>query len=93
MVTPLDLEELEGSVFGSSFFMVQDLDGLFFIGEVGFKLKVYWSDGLSRNSQALLELGHMEDVVDGGKRERKLDSICHWSTMFRDRVGSDVSRS
>jgi hypothetical protein len=41
---------------------------------------------------ALLELGYMEDIMNGGQLRRKTNYVSHWATGFGDFKRSDVSR-
>ena len=50
-------------------------------------------DSLTRDSDALLELGYMEYVVDSCQMQRESQSVCHGSAFLNNLIGADVTRS
>jgi hypothetical protein len=46
---------------------------------------------LSRYFDAFLELRDMEDIMNGSQLRRKMNSVSHWATDFKDFEWSDIS--
>ena len=66
---------------------------MFIIRKIGFHKDLLLSNNFRRNSDALLELGYVEHVVDCYKLRGKSHSISHGSTLFDDFIRPDVARS
>jgi hypothetical protein len=65
MMVPLNLVHFGGLSSGTSFFRVENSDGLFCIGQIWFDFDNLGIDDLGGDLNTLSELGYMKDVMDG----------------------------
>ena len=72
--------------------MIQISEWIFSIREVGLHYNFLLIDDFGRNSDTFLELGYVENIMDGCESRRKSQSISHWSTFFNDLIWSDIAR-
>ena len=93
VVAPLNFEEPYSLSSGGLVFLVEDFDLILYVGEVGLQLQGLLRYSFLWNSQTLLELRDMENVVEGCQVVGQLYSVGDGSAFFRDLVGSDISRS
>ena len=66
VVRPLHLEELDGLVAGATFSLVKNTDRMLMIGEVFLKIDRFVINWTAWVFEALLELGHLKDIVHPG---------------------------
>ena len=64
MVTPLNLIEIAGLIPSNPGLMINNPYQMLWINKIGLQLQIFRINNLSWNSEALPELGYMEDIVD-----------------------------
>ena len=65
MVTPLDFIHFHNFPSCCPFLLIKDFNWVFSIREVGFYLYVFLLDNLCGNSDTFINLGNVEDIMDG----------------------------
>jgi hypothetical protein len=65
MMVPLNLIHSDAFSSSASFFSVEYSDWMLCIGQIRFDFDSLRIDDFDRNFDTLLELGYMEDVMDG----------------------------
>src|SRR6185312_3688979 len=76
----------------TSLFLIQDSKWIFNIREIGFHQNFLLIDDFGRNSDTFLELGYVENIMDGCESRRKSQTISHGSTFFNDFIWPDIAR-
>src|SRR3954470_22348411 len=84
MIGPLNLEELDGLVAGSTFRLIKNAAWMFLISQVLLQLDHIMLHFSNRVLEAATELGHMEDIMELGEVRRQFQSVCHGSTPGKD---------
>src|SRR3954465_3823936 len=93
MIRPLNLEELDGLVAGSTFRLIKNAARMFLISQVLLQLNHIMFHFSNRVLEAAPELRHMEDIVYLREVRRQLQSVCHGSTPGKDTEQANVARS
>src|ERR1041384_4275882 len=93
MIRPLNLEELDGLVAGSTFRLIENAARMFLISQVLLQLNHIMFHFSNRVLEAASELRHVEDIVDLGEVWRQFQSVCHWSTPGKNTERANVARS
>src|SRR4051812_47147828 len=93
MIRPLNLEELDSLVAGSTFRLIDNAARMFLISQVLLQLDHIMFHFTNRVLEAATELRHVEDIVDLGEVRRQFQSVCHGSTPGKDTKQTDVARS
>jgi hypothetical protein len=65
MMVPLNLVHFDNFSSGASLFSVKYPDWMFCIGQIWFDFDSLGFDDFGRDLNTLLELGYMEDIMDG----------------------------
>jgi hypothetical protein len=65
VTVPLNLVHFGGLSSGTSFFCVENSDGMFYIGQIWFDFDGLGIDDFGGDLNTLSELGYMKDVMDG----------------------------
>jgi hypothetical protein len=91
MMTPLDFAYFNHFPSSDPFFLIKNLDRIFNIGEVRFYQYFLLFNNFGRNSNTLLKLRDMKDIMDGYKLRRMSHSIDHRSANFDDFIRTDIS--
>ena len=76
----------------TSLFLIQDSEWIFNIREIGLHQDFLLIDDFGRYSDTFLELGYVENIMDGCESRRKSQTISHGSTFFNDLKWSGVAR-
>src|SRR3954463_15748007 len=84
MIRPLNFEELDGLVAGSTFRLIKNAARMFFISQILLQLNHIMFHFLNRVLEAASELRHVEYDVDLGEVRRQFQSVCHGSTPGKD---------
>ena len=92
VMTPLNLIHFNYLPSSTSFFPIEDFEGILNIREVGFYQDFLLIDDFGQNSDTFLEFGYVENIMDGCESRRKSQSISHWYTFFNDLIWSDIAR-
>src|ERR1041385_6573451 len=93
MIRPLDLEELDGLVAGSTFRLIENAARMFSLSQVLFQLDRIMLHFADRVLEAATELQHVEDIVDLGEVRRQFQPVCHGATPGKDTERANVARS
>src|SRR3954462_13869332 len=80
MIRPLNFEELDGLVAGSTFRLIKNAARMFLISQVLLQLNHIMFHFAHRVLEAASELRHVEYILDLREVRRQFQSICHWST-------------
>src|SRR3954462_12027861 len=80
MIRPLNLEEFDGLVAGSTFILIKNAARMFLISQVLLQLNHIMFHFTDRVLEAPSELRHMEHIVDLGEVRRQFQPVSHWST-------------
>jgi hypothetical protein len=90
MVAPLILEERYGLVSSDMILLIYYLDRVLGIGQICFErchFRQYYIHGCF---QTLLQLRHVEDVMNSCQGWQKLQFVCNGSTLLQNGKRSDV---
>jgi hypothetical protein len=93
MMTPLDLVHFNHFPSSDPFLSIKNLYRISNIREVRFYQYFVLFNNFGRNSNTLLELRDMKDIMDGCKLRRKSHSIGHGSANFGDFITTNASGS
>src|ERR1041385_6420267 len=93
MIRPLNLEEFDGLVAGSTLRLIKNAAWMFLISQVLLQLNHIMFHFTNRVFEAATELRHMKDIVDLGEVRRQFQSVSHWSTPGKDTERANVARS
>src|SRR3954469_23365060 len=93
MIRPLDLEELDGLVAGSTFRLIENAARMFLISQVLLQLNHIMLHFPNRVLEAASELRHVEYIVDLREVRRQFQSVCHWSTPGKNTERANIARS
>jgi hypothetical protein len=93
MIRPLNLEELDGLVAGSTLRLIENAARMFSISQVLLKLDHIMLHFADRILEAATELRHVEYIVDLGEVRRQFQTVCHGSTPGKDTERANVARS
>src|ERR1041385_2273271 len=93
MIRPLNLEELDRLIAGSTFRLIKNATQIFLISQVLLQLNHIMFHFTNRVLEAATELRHVEDIVDLGEVRRQFQSVCHGSTSGKDTERANVARS
>src|SRR3954466_6266186 len=93
MIRPLNLEELDRLVAGSTFRLIKDAARMFLISQVLLQLNHIMFHFSNRVLEAASELRHVEDIVDLREVRRQFQLVCHWSNPGKDTERANVARS
>src|SRR3954470_3432128 len=93
MIRPLNLEELDGLVAGSTLRLIENTARMFSISQVLLQLDHIMLHFADRILEAATELRHVEDIVDLGEVRRQFQSIGHRYTPGKDTERANVARS
>src|ERR1041384_5600159 len=92
MIRPLNLEELDRLVAGTTFRLVENAARMFLISQVLLQLNHVMFHFANRGLEAASEVGHVEDIVDLGEVRRQFQTVCHGSTPGNDTERDNVAR-
>src|ERR1043165_9328478 len=76
MIRPLNLEELDGLVAGSTFKMIENVAQMFLMSRVLLQLNHIMFHFSNRVLEAAMELRHVKNIVDLGEVRRQFQSVC-----------------
>src|ERR1041385_7732143 len=93
MIRPLNFEELDGLVAGSTFRLIENAARMFSISQVLLELNQIMLHFANRVLEAASELRHMEYIMDLREVCRKFQSVCHGSTPGKNTERANVARS
>jgi hypothetical protein len=92
VVAPLYLEELDCFAPRDTILLIQDLDRVLGVGQVSLERCHFWQHDVHICLQTLLQLRHVEDVVNFGQGWWQVKLVSHSSTLLEDGERSDVAR-
>ena len=90
---PLDFEELDSLVAGSTFRLIENAARMFQISQVLLQLNHIMFHFSNRVLEAASELRHVEDIVYLREVPCQFQSVCHWSTPGENTERANVARS
>src|SRR3954471_9058606 len=93
MIRPLNLEEFDSLVAGSTFRLIENAARMFLISQVLLQIDQIMFHFADRVLEAATELRHVEDIVDLGEVRRQFQPVCHGSTPGKDTEWANVARS
>src|SRR3954470_5062052 len=93
MIRPLNFEEFDGLIAGSTFRLIENAARMFSISQVLLQLDHIMLHFADRVLEATTELRHVEDIVDLGEVRRQFQTVCHGSTPGNDKERANVARS
>src|ERR1043165_6323847 len=93
MIRPLNFEELDGLIAGSTLRLVENAARMFLISQVLLQLNHIMLHFANRGLEAATQLRHVEDIMDLGEVRQQFQSVCHWSTPGENTERANVARS
>jgi hypothetical protein len=93
VILPLDLLKFHHIVSSHSFFFIQNFDGILHVRKIRLEREPFNLHCLIRNSQTLLQLRHMENIMKGWQYIWELDAISNSTTLLQKNAGSNIARS
>src|ERR1043165_3380648 len=92
MIRPLNLEELDRLVAGSTFRLIENAARKFLISQVLLQLNHIMFHFSNRVLEAAKELRHVEYIMDLREVRRQFQPICHGSTPGKNIEQANVAR-
>src|SRR4051812_21215820 len=93
MIRPLNFEELDGLVAGSTLRLIKNAARMFLISQVLLQLNHIMFHFSNRVLDAASELRHVEYIVDLREVRRQFQPVCHGSTPGEDTERANVAWS
>src|SRR3989337_474528 len=93
MIQPLDLEEFDRLLTGSTFSLIKNTDGIFWIRQIFPQFKHFMIHSSNRILEAATKLGYMKDIMHLRKIWRQLQLICHFFLTGKNTEWANVARS
>jgi len=64
VIAPLNFEHFDHTITRGTLSFIKDADRIFLVRKIGLEINVFQVSAIRRNSEALFELGHMENIMN-----------------------------